>query len=52
LVVRQPHSEHWNAWAADDFAMGRTVLAGSDSEPPRLASPVRRAVSATARRGA
>ena len=35
LVVRQPHSEHWNAWPADDFAMGRTVLAGSDSRPLR-----------------
>ena len=35
LVVRQPHSEHWNAWPADDFAMGRTVLAGSDIQPVR-----------------
>jgi hypothetical protein len=31
LVVRHPHSAHWNAGPAEDFAMARTLPAGTDS---------------------
>jgi hypothetical protein len=34
-VVRHPHSVHWNAGPAEDFAMTGTLPAGTDSRGRR-----------------
>jgi hypothetical protein len=45
--VRHPHSAHWNAGPAEDFAMARTLPAGTDkavrrhSRTPTLLRPRR-----------